>query len=236
MERWLMVLALVLSACSGGDGTDGDPGPSGETGPIGPAGPAGPRGELGEPGARGEPGPQGLQGDQGPPGEQGLPGQPAARGCPDDMYPLDSRRCVDPSARGDLQVEGGEVFSPDQFGLGAKEACMFLGRRLCTLAELELVGHCIDRLGDDHIPGPPCFAPEHPLAATLTQGSCEYAADPIEVPGQDQNAKWRSVITPIVRAETTLRTRLMIMRNQNDDFDAECGPQPRAFVRCCLDQ
>ena len=77
----LLVIALLVVACSGDEGAmgpQGKPGPGGPEGPQGPPGPegtAGPQGSEGPQGTEGQPGPQGSQG---PAGEQGEAGEDAA--------------------------------------------------------------------------------------------------------------------------------------------------------------
>ena len=74
-------LAIMLAACTGGEGVPGSPGavgpagPAGEPGQVGPAGKdgnTGPGGDPGLAGAAGPIGPTGPEGDQGPPGQTGL--------------------------------------------------------------------------------------------------------------------------------------------------------------------
>ena len=103
MKHWLAALLLLVAACAGPVGSQGERGSTGPTGelgprglmgPTGPAGELGPRGEQGPPGDRGPVGEQGEQGEQGPvgpwgregriglPGEQGPPGPEGPRGLP----------------------------------------------------------------------------------------------------------------------------------------------------------
>jgi thiosulfate dehydrogenase len=67
----LAVLLLVVTACSGAQGSEGAAGPEGEQGPKGEQGVQGAQGPKGEQGVQGEKGPQGVRG---PEGEQGPPG------------------------------------------------------------------------------------------------------------------------------------------------------------------
>lgn len=65
-------LLLVVAACSGGDGLQGESGPQGEQGPEGEQGPQGEQGARGEAGV---PGPPGVPGQPGQPGPEGPAGQ-----------------------------------------------------------------------------------------------------------------------------------------------------------------
>ena len=74
-------LAIMLAACTGGEGVPGSQGdvgpagPAGEPGQVGPAGKdgnTGPGGDPGLAGAAGPIGPTGPEGDPGPPGQTGL--------------------------------------------------------------------------------------------------------------------------------------------------------------------
>ena len=65
---------LILAACQGNRGREGEAGPAGTAGPAGEIGPAGPQGA---PGLRGE---RGLQGEPGVPGERGPQSEPGAEG------------------------------------------------------------------------------------------------------------------------------------------------------------
>ena len=60
------LLGLLLAACSGPQGPQGQAGAPGERGPAGPAG------SMGPPGPKGDPGPQGQAGPPGPAGSAGL--------------------------------------------------------------------------------------------------------------------------------------------------------------------
>jgi hypothetical protein len=75
----LLPLALLLSACSGEQGSTGPSGPQGVAGPQGSAGAQGP---VGPPGATGSAGPQGEAGAQGPSGPQGVKGERGDMGPP----------------------------------------------------------------------------------------------------------------------------------------------------------
>ena len=60
------LLGLLLTACSGPQGPQGQAGAPGERGPAGSAG------SMGPPGPKGDPGPQGQAGPPGPAGSAGL--------------------------------------------------------------------------------------------------------------------------------------------------------------------
>ena len=86
-----VLFLVVLAACAGPAGPQGETGPLGQAGAVGPQGEAGPPGPQGVPGLegpQGNTGPQGLQGDVGPQGEQGeageqgLPGPQGRQGVP----------------------------------------------------------------------------------------------------------------------------------------------------------
>ena len=89
MKPWLAALLLLVAACTGPVGEQGQTGPPGEQGRPGlarPDGPPGEQGPIGEPGPRGdrglpgEQGPQGPQGEEGEPGKKGTQGEPGPRG------------------------------------------------------------------------------------------------------------------------------------------------------------
>lgn len=77
--RWI-VIVLLLSACSGGDGARGDVGAMGTPGEPGTRGDRGAQGEPGLTGAQGEPGLIGMQGAPGPQGEPGMIGPQGPKG------------------------------------------------------------------------------------------------------------------------------------------------------------
>ena len=86
----IMLLSLLVAACTGPQGEQGPPGPQdqrgGPPGPQGVPGPQGPPGEQGPQGNAGEPGPQGPRGAPGVQGPRGEPGPPGPAG---DLTELD---------------------------------------------------------------------------------------------------------------------------------------------------
>ena len=71
----LAVGLILLVACTGPVGSQGEPGPPGPAGAQGETGPEGPQGEMGSTGPPGATGPIGLTGPRGPAGPAGPEGQ-----------------------------------------------------------------------------------------------------------------------------------------------------------------
>jgi hypothetical protein len=118
----LLPLSLMLSACSGEQGStgpagpqgaSGQQGPTGAQGPVGPPGASGPAGPQGEAGAQGPAGPQGVKGERGeagPPGkigEAGPPGPPGPKGDSGDVGPAGAKGDAGPAGqKGEIGAAG----------------------------------------------------------------------------------------------------------------------------------
>lgn len=196
----LILLAILVSGCSGSDGDPGPAGPQGENGAPGVPGPQGERGPQGEPGPAGEPGPVGAQGppgEAGAPGAQGEPGEGLNRTCPDDMWPLSVNRCVehysiremDEDLPPEVKALGLENRWFDDEGRVAEAHCRHRGRRLCTTGELQHWNQCVFASGFDAVERVTlgCFRPftleTGPREFNGNSTTCEFAAELVPLPG-----------------------------------------------------
>jgi hypothetical protein len=253
MRILLLLLTFSLTACNGG--SDGDPGPAGPAGESGAPGVPGPRGEQGEPGPRGELGPQGEPGPAGPAGERGPQGERGAQGqapeitCPEGMWPLSNRTCIEAVRATDhdesLPAEVRTIAdSPafDDFGVVAEAHCAGRKRRLCTVDELARWSQCVvSVLSDNEVTARmDCyrsFTPgeDGPRQGEFSRATCEFASDMVAIEQPDGHFRYARAIVDreVVPYEFDQSiTTLRLTRIPNDDVS--CGGGIPA-ARCCLD-
>ena len=246
MNGPLFLLLLLLAACA--NGADGEAGPTGLQGDPGPRGESGPQGETGPqglPGPQGEQGEPGLPGARGPEGPRGPQGEPPAITCPDGLWPISNRTCIELVATREMDLSlpesvrdlGSNGFFGDRYGLAAEAHCRYRGQRLCTVDELQHWNQCALTVFDnpDARLRLGCFrtwtpGENGPAIGAFSGPDCEFASDMVTVQEGDRFRYVHSLITREVDAELGY---FQLYRVPNDGEFLCLGQSMMA--RCCLD-